>query len=473
MASGLTLPTPDKTDLPLDYRSLVFRKFFAVYTTDSHKMLRLANGIRDLLDEHRSIDPRYAPLLLTGLLRVSHGNPEKADAFLERAPKLTSMTPDILAIALEAAQTISEKDMETALVIAEASPRLIDKGLPAYQSLVKNLTALAGRCPKAGRALAERTAELWTKYDSGTYAELCNSASRLSDKHEMLGPVFVKNVLELLSTNTRVPYAQVMESFEQLADTNPYLCAGFIPIAPGLLSLHEGAHYHTVVQDVLHVGKKNRQAALTLAQRARAILSTEDGVLYELIVKDVLELSPHGVIAWEWMERGLPLLEAEGQTAYSDILRIVKLSTSKETEWAWYIANHAQVLFKRLREIGPQYVAPALETLKTLAEQDGKTAARFAEKIPDWLSESLREGPEYGLLLLEAVKRVGRVEARAAYDLANRAPRLIQNRERNYHDADVLLIDSIRDPKDAQIVSPLIDKETHREAYRKRIRGFY
>lgn len=105
-----------------------------------------------------------------------------------------------------------------------------------------------------------------------------------------------------------------------------------------------------------------------------------------------------------------------------------------------------------------------------IGEGYGVAAERFFEKAPGILGK-LDE--KYRMVVLGDVGRIAEKDGWVAYEFFRASPELAGKINREEVDGDFLLIEFIRDQKDAQIISQLIDMGKYKQMYLEKVQRFY
>lgn len=124
-----------------------------------------------------------------------------------------------------------------------------------------------------------------------------------------------------------------------------------------------------------------------------------------------------------------------------------------------------------LNEVYKEYVPCLIDVMTAFTETEGSDAVR------GWstLQQSINKIPfKHARAVFLGMKRI----AQKRPDYLERLVKTMETTLERVHERETLspdefIIESIQDPKDAQALSPLIDRKTHRTAYARRIKLFY
>lgn len=194
----------------------------------------------------------------------------------------------------------------------------------------------------------------------------------------------------------------------------------------------ESKYRKIVARAVKNVAEKNGLAARGLAEKSGEILEVGGIDGYKVVSESVSKLAEkNGGTAYELAWRAAEILDAAGVEGYQTVVGVVEKKIAKNRgRAAFWLASISGKILKICSV--DRYVAVA-----------------------------------------EAVNKVAKKDVSAAYDLISRSAEILNRIDKNKEiTTDEFLIESIRDQKDAQLIGPVLKRESY-PLYLEKVERFY
>jgi len=194
-------------------------------------------------------------------------------------------------------------------------------------------------------------------------------------------------------------------------------------------------HRNMVYDELVKISKKHKTVAATLAKQTPDILEVDDGKYYQTTIETLNQfMNDYPILGQEFANQSAEILSISGKNGYKEVLKSLSKTWRKE-----------QVILPMM------LIRYAPEILKI---DDGK----YYQSVVD-ATMKLVDNHNYDFYVIRFIGNSTKILERV-----DKSKEVTE---------DVLLIEHIETPEDAQIIGPIIDMDKYSDLYNEKVQRFY
>ena len=252
-------------------------------------------------------------------------------------------------------------------------------------------------------------------------------------------------------------------------------------------------HRKMVADDILELADKSKGTSEVLVWHSAKILNGFGKQAYQSIVEVVNELVENDKNSASLLlfdsEKILERIAAVSSKYIPIVFGALKSGAKTNGKTVYNLAEGCYRVLENITQIDSKYVRVVFNAVSKIIENEGMAAYHFAKRSADVLKDVIKVDRRYIPVVFEAAGKLGRKQGDVVLDwfgiskvwgnawtseyepsISNLLEKIGKGKN---IDADYLLIESIENQKDAQIVGPLIDMEKYGDLYKEKVQRFY
>lgn len=406
---------------------------------------------------------------------------------------------------------IHDNNEDTQKKLSKKACSLLKHGSGYYERVLEGVYELFSTSSRIANSLvAHPRALLFTETDA-KYRMFIDSVKEMAKKGLYLGTSLVMSAPALLYFDEGKQYGKALDGIRTMADKSNEAGRAIMEYALKLL-LHQGMDAYTrVIQDVLELAPTDTKNHGKLLKKCVAVLDIEDDATYTHLIDRIKHVSQKNKKGANALLENTPELykspgryKAIGKHGWDIVADSLETIPARHEQTSARLPSFAQPLYSKLGVAGMLVYDRIAGLALKIAEHDDETASDFldasasvvqwgrteylpmvadrlipvaaksrevAKQLLSYTNVLLRDFRLGYAVLADALARVAGEDDEYAIRLLGRAVK--KDLPYNWANADLLLITSIQDPSDANLIKRVADTVKYKKEFAKVVRRFY